>query len=279
VSARSARVVGARHRCVRGAGIAAALVVLGIGSRAAADEDEAVSARDVYELHLAIDIPVMVAGGGVGLVRALFAEHLSRASCPCDAASVNAIDRGAIGYHSEAADLAANITVYGSMVALPLFDALDLGFGHPLLHDVVVYAEALAVDTAIQNIVNFAVARPRPRTYAGDPEFVYGAEGYLSFYAGHVATAFTAMSAASFTLTRRYRTGIWPWIVTALVGGTVAVQRVVSGHHFPTDVATAAVAGTAIGIAIPWAHARRSRGAISFAPAPSGQGLALVGVF
>ena len=83
--------------------------------------------------------------------------------------------------------------------------------------------------------------------------------------------------AASFTLERRYDAGIWPWIATALVGGSVAFERVASGHHFPTDVATGAVVGTAIGVAIPWAHARRAR--VSLVPAPSGQGLALVGRF
>jgi len=265
----------------RVAGVAVAALIIGGAFPAAAAEDEPDSTRprDVYELHLAVDIPVMVAGGSVGLARALFEDHLVRKSCPCDPSSVNALDRGVIGYHSAAASLAADITVYGTMAALPLIDALDLGFGRPLLHDVVVYAEALAVDTAIQNIVNFAVARPRPRTYAGDPAFVNGAEGYVSFYAGHVATAFTAMSAASFTLRRRYGAGIWPWIATALVGGSVAVERVASGHHFPTDVAVAAVAGTAIGVAIPWAHTRRSSETISLAPAPSGQGLALVGTF
>jgi membrane-associated phospholipid phosphatase len=267
-----------RDRRARAAGAFAAVVVLGGASAAAADPGDRDSARDVYELHLAIDIPVMVVGGSVGLTRALFEDQLARKSCPCDASSVNALDRWAIGYHSDAANLAANITVYGTMAALPVLDALDLGFGRPLLHDVVVYAEALAVDTGLQNIVNFAVARPRPRTYAGDPAFVNGAEGYVSFYAGHVATAFTAMSVASFTLRRRYGAGIWPWIATALVGGSVAFERVASGHHFPTDVATAAVAGTAIGIAIPWAHTRPSD-AISLAPAPAGQGLALVGRF
>ena len=199
--------------------------------------------RDIYELHLAVDIPVMVAGGGVGLARVLFEDRIARKSCPCDASTINGLDRWAVGYHSQAASLAADITVYGTMAALPVLDALDLGFGHPLLDDVVVYAEALAVDTGLQNIVNFAVARPRPRTYAGDPAFVNGAEGYVSFYAGHVATAFTAMSAAAFTLRRRYGAGVWPWIATVLVGGSVAFERIASGHHFPTDVATAAVVG------------------------------------
>jgi len=268
-----------RNEWLRVAGAVAAVLLLGGTSRAAASDSDSDSERDVYELHLAVDIPVMVTGGGIGLARALYEDHLVRKSCPCDPSTINGLDRWAVHYHSNAASLAADITVYGTMFVLPVVDALDLGFKRPLLDDVVVYAEALAVDTGLQNIVNFAVARPRPRAYAGDPAFVNGAEGYVSFYAGHVATAFTAMSAAAFTLRHRYGARVWPWIATLLVGGSVAVERVASGHHFPTDVATAAVAGTAIGIAIPWAHARPSRAAISLAPAPGGRGLALVGRF
>lgn len=255
------------------------MLLLGGASQAATGDDNPDHALDVYELHLAVDVPVIVAGGSVGLARALFEDHFARKSCPCDPSSVNALNRWAIGYHNDGANLAANITVYGTMAALPLLDALDVGWGRPLLDDVVVYAEALAVDTGIQNIVNFAVARPRPRTYAGNPAFVNGAEGYVSFYAGHVATAFTAMSVASFTLKRRYGAGVWPWLATVLVGGSVAVERVASGHHFPTDVATAAVAGTAIGVAVPWLHTSGSSKAISLAPAPAGQGIGIVGSF
>jgi membrane-associated phospholipid phosphatase len=238
------------------------------------------SSPEIYELHLAVDIPVTVVAGSVGLVRVFWRDQLARKSCPCDRAGLNALDRGTVGNHNHAAGIAADVTTYGVMAALPLIDLLDLGAKRALAQDLMVYAETLAVDTALQNIVNFAVARPRPLTYAGDPAFVNSGEGYLSFYAGHVATAFSAMSAASYTVGRRYGQRVWPWIATVLVAGSVGVERVASGHHFPTDVAVAAVMGTATGITIPWLHTREHAVPLSIAPSPvGGPGLSLAANF
>jgi membrane-associated phospholipid phosphatase len=233
---------------------------------------------DVYQLHLAVDVPVTLVAGSAGLVRVLFEDRLARKSCPCDPASLNPIDRGTVGNHSAAASVAANVTVYGVMGALPLADLLDVGWNRTWADDMLVYAETIAVDTALQNAVNFIVARPRPRTYAGDPEFLDAGEGYVSFYAGHVSTAFATLSMAAFTIRHRYGERVWPWVVVGLLGGSVAVERVASGHHFPTDVTAAAVAGTTIGITIPWLHLRRSGPRVTLT-AMAGRGLGLAGEF
>jgi len=141
-----------------------------------------------------------------------------------------------------------------------------------------IYVETLAVDTALQNATNFIVSRPRPRTYAGDPAFLSSGEGYLSFYAGHVSTAFAMTSAAAFTIRHRHGEHVWPWVVGGLIAASVGVERVASGHHFPTDVAAAAVAGTAIGVTVPWLHLRRGPERLSVS-VMSGRGLGLVGAF
>ena len=234
--------------------------------------------RDVYEVHLAVDVPVTVVAGSAGLIRILLGDQLARKSCPCDPASINALDRGTVGNDSAAAGVAANVTVYGMMAALPVADLLDVGFGRAWGDDLMIYAETLAIDTALQNATNFIVARPRPRTYAGDPAFLSSAEGYLSFYAGHVSTAFAMTSAAAFTIRQRHGEHVWPWIAAGVVASSVAVERVASGHHFPTDVAVAAVAGTAIGITVPWLHLRRGPERISIT-AMSARGLGIAGAF
>jgi membrane-associated phospholipid phosphatase len=249
----------------------AVLMMLLAGAEAPTADD-----REIYDLHLAADIPITVAAGSMALVRILWRDDLARKSCPCNPARLNAFDRGTVGNHSSAANIAGEVTVYGTMLALPLLDLWDLGTTRALAEDLMVYAEAIAVDTGLQNAVNFAVARPRPRTYAGDPQFINSGEGYLSFYAGHVATAFTATSAAAFTVQKRYRTGLWPWIAVALIGGSVAVERVASGHHFPSDVTVAAVVGTATGITVPLLHLRKDMGRVTVVPTPGG--IALVGL-
>jgi membrane-associated phospholipid phosphatase len=235
-------------------------------------------APEVYRLRLAADIPIIVVGVGAGLARELFKDKLARKSCPCDSASINRLDRWAVGYHSQAASVAADVTVYGVLIALPFVDLIDVGFGRALGEDVVVYVEALAVTTAIQNATNFITARPRPRSYQNDPAFVNSGEGYLSFYAGHVSTLSAGLAVVALTIRKRYGEQVWPWIVGALITGSVAVERVASGHHFPTDVAVAAVAGTAVGLAVPWLHFRSGNTHAQIAPVGA-NGLGLVGAF
>jgi membrane-associated phospholipid phosphatase len=240
--------------------------------------DPSAPPREVYELHLAVDVPVTVAAGSAALVRVLFEDQLARKSCPCDPSGINALDRGAVGNHNHAAGIAADVTVYGVLAALPVADLLDLGVDRALAQDLVVYAETIAIDTALQNATNFAVARPRPRTYAGDPASVGSGEGYLSFYAGHVSTTFAALSVAAFTIRKRYGEQVWPWVVVGLVGASVAVERVASGDHFPTDVAAGALMGTAVGITVPWLHLRGERTRLAVT-ALDGHGLGIAGSF
>ena len=80
------------------------------------------------------------------------------------------------------------------------------------------------------------------------------------------------------TIRKRYGEQVWPWIVGALITSSVAVERVASGHHFPTDVAVAAVAGTAVGFAVPWLHFRSGQAYAQVAPVGT-NGLGLVGAF
>jgi membrane-associated phospholipid phosphatase len=234
--------------------------------------------REVYKVHLAIDIPLIVVGGAAGLARVLFENKLVHKDCPCDPSGINRLDRWTVEYHSKAASIAADATVYSVLSALPLVNLFALGFGRAWGEDLVVYAEALTVDTALQNATNFIVARPRPRTYAGDPAFVNSGEGYLSFYAGHVSTAFAGLAVAAYTIRKRYGEQVWPWIVGALIASSVAVERVASGHHFPTDVTVAAVVGTGIGIGVSWLHLRRWHTHVQITPVGV-HGLGLAGTF
>src|SRR6478735_4956362 len=57
----------------------------------------------IYEVHLAVDIPVIVVTGSVGLVRVFWRDELARKSCPCDPSGLNALDRGTVGNHNHAA--------------------------------------------------------------------------------------------------------------------------------------------------------------------------------
>jgi len=236
--------------------------------------------REVYQLNLAVDIPVTVGGALAALTRTFLKDKLARISCPCNPAGLNFIDRGTVsGNNSHGASVASDVAVGLAIAGPPVFDLFDIGLSKAFGEDLMIFAETLAVNTTIQQIVNFTVARPRPRTYANDPAYLNNAEGYLSFYSGHVATVFAALSAASVTSRLRYGEQVWPWVVTGLVGTSVAVERVYSGSHFPTDVAAGALAGVAFGIAVPWLHARSRMHGFSILPAEGGRGLALAAAF
>jgi membrane-associated phospholipid phosphatase len=57
-------------------------------------------------------------------------------------------------------------------------------------------------------------------------------------------------------------------------GGTTGLLRVLAGKHFPTDVIVGAVAGSAVGLTVPFLHRRRE---VSVGLFPGG--LALLGSF
>ena len=69
---------------------------------------------------------------------------------------------------------------------------------------------------------------------------------------------FAALSASAMTIHLRYGAKTWPWVVTALVGSSVAIERVADGRHFPTDVMVGAVMGTTVGILVPRLHALKN---------------------
>ena len=234
----------------------------------------------VYRLKLSVDVPV-IAGGAVATIAARFflKDKLARITCPCDPGGLNFIDRGSVGNRNHTANIVSDVSVALAIAAPPILDLLDIGLGRAFGEDFVVFAETMMVNSTLEQVVNFATARPRPRTYANDPAYLTVADGYLSFYSGHAAYGFAALSVASATVRLRYGEQVWPWVVTGVVGGSIAVERVLAGSHFPTDVAAGALVGTALGIGIPWLHARPQMKQLSILPADGGRGLALAGTF
>jgi membrane-associated phospholipid phosphatase len=222
---------------------------------------QAVPPKSVYHVSAAVDIPVTVGAGLVLAVPNFYADRLIKPRCPCDPNEVNAFDRGAIGNQSTTAAKLSDVTVSVAILAPLAFDAVDLGgFNQTWWEDAVVFGEVLAINGALVTAVKYIAQRPLPGTYAGDPSLIDSPEGYRSFYSGHASNAFAALAATAMTIRLRYGEKTWPWIVTGVVGTSVALERVAAGRHFPTDVITGAVMGTAVGIIVPWLHSRE-RGA------------------
>ena len=210
----------------------------------------------VYRISPATDGSI-VGTATLGIVLpTVFASDLIHRRCPCDGNEVNPLDRRVIGNANPFLDNLSDATAAAAVGIPILADWADLGWNPELAEDSVVFAEVLAVNGAFVTLAKYTVQRPLPRTYAGDSTLVESPGGYRSFYSGHTSLVFSALTATAVTLDLRYHAGIWPWLVAAGVGLSVAVERVAAGRHFYTDVAVGAAAGALIGTLIPLWHAK-----------------------
>ena len=229
----------------------------------------------VYRISPAVDIPVLSAAALGATLPLLFESQLIHQKCPCDANGVNAFDRPVVGNNNVTAGTISDYTV-GLALAVPLaLDGADQGFNKTFWEDIFVYAESLAINTAVSHIARYGVQRPRPTAYGANPPETRAAE-FLSFYSGHTASVFAGLSAASMTYGYRYGHKAWPWIVTAGVGVGESVLRVAAGRHFYTDVIAGAVAGTAVGTLVPYFHHRYRDSGLSLEPTEDDSGIKLV---
>ncbi|HEX9051525.1 MAG TPA: phosphatase PAP2 family protein [Anaeromyxobacter sp.] len=255
-----------------------ALAVAGVAALAArpavaAETDAAAPPPSVYRVNLAVDGPVLGAAAAAALVPYVLQDRIVRERCPCDVSEIPRFERFVVGYRSNAADIASD-TLAALSVAVPAtVEALALGWGRPLLEDGVVLAETVLVNGAIVTTVKDLVQRPTPRAYAGDAAIVSRPTGYRAFYSGHTSLTVAALTAAAWTWRFRRGPAAWPWVVVAAGGAGVGALRIAGGNHFPTDVAAAAVAGLAVGTAVPLLHHRRGH-ALALVPAPGGLGIA-----
>lgn len=239
-------------------------------------------ARSVYRIDPVLDGAIIGVGALGTLLPYIFASDLITPRCPCDPAEINAFDRHVVGNHDSFADVLSTAEA-GLAIAVPVaLDALDLGLTDALVEDLVVYAEVLAVNGALNTFVKYATKRPLPVVYSkDDPDLIKSARGYRSFYSGHTSLTVAALSAASMTLAKRHGQNVLPWVVTGAVGASVAVERVLAGRHFYSDVMVGALAGLAVGTIVPWLHQRADpmRPSLIAVPNDGGATLALQGRF
>jgi membrane-associated phospholipid phosphatase len=241
-------------------------------------------AREVvpYQVDWTVDLAVIGGASALWLFPTLIRQEVIRPSCPCKSSDVPAIDHYPIGRSSTLADQLSNVAEAGVTVVPLVLDAIDAGGAgggwRGFAGDTVVLAEVLAVNGALNQLVKMVVRRPRPKVYDVDPSSpeLTDPGNYLAFYSGHASTAFAAGMAYATTFALRHPDSPSYKLVygaAGLVGGTVALLRVLAGQHFPTDVMAGAAIGSALGLVIPRLH-RRS---LQLTPTPGG--LAVTGRF
>lgn len=220
---------------------------------------QSLGATSVYHIKPALDGTIIGLSSVAAILPTIYAKKLIRPRCPCNPSEVNTFDRRAIGNANQCASVVSDVVDALAVATPPLVDWMILGSNKVLVEDLVVYAETLSINAALTAWVKALVQRPLPRTYAGDPDLIHQAAGYRSFYSGHVSTAVSALSTAAVTIGLRYHYDVWPWIVVAGIGGTVAAARVAAGRHFYTDTIAGAVAGLLVGIGVPLFHRTKAQ--------------------
>lgn len=124
------------------------------------------------------------------------------------------------------------------------------------LENLAILGEAALLDEFVTTLVKKAVARQRPAFYygrQGSGEYADSPkQENVSFFSGDTSVVF-ALSAAMSTLSfmRGYRSAPYVTAVSGLLASATAFLRVRADVHWASDVATGALVGTGVGIAVP----------------------------
>ena len=219
--------------------------------------------RSPYNLSAGREVALLGTGAltfGIGQVASARMDVLS-------AEAISALDRArvvprfdqfAIGRRGATAEAISDLTGYGSAFVpalLLLGDAPRVTFGE----FAVVYAEVIAVNNGITNLVKNTVRRPRPYVYDGALPLSRKQikDARRSFFSGHTSNAaanafFAAQAFADYYPDSSARHYVW--VGAATLPAVTGVTRVLAGKHYWTDVIVGYAAGAAVGLLVPALH-------------------------
>jgi undecaprenyl-diphosphatase len=188
-----------------------------------------------------------------------------------DTGRLLSIDRAAI---TQTVDGTADAYSNGGLYTAIGFAALDTvlsGFRdgrEAALTDLTMYSEAIAFSWGLTNLAKIGFRRPRPAAYIDRDRAILGGQdpntynntstdSALSFYSGHTSTVAAISATATYLAFARSPNTMRPWGTLAgsiTLTSFVAVERVRSAAHFPTDVIAGALAGAGIGMLVVHLH-------------------------
>ncbi len=175
-----------------------------------------------------------------------------------DPGRISPVDRFAIGQHERGTGLASDVTLAGSY-CFPLFSISQMKSTKDRQTGLILLLESHLFSQGMTLLCKGVFHRPRPYVY--NPS-VPAAErmkkdAFRSFFSGHAASSFTnAMLAGCMydAVHPRSQRRNWIWAGGFALATATGVFRVLSGNHFPTDVAVGAVVGCLSGYLIPAFH-------------------------
>ncbi len=174
---------------------------------------------------------------------------------------INSFDKSAIENWSPTASSISDILLI-TQLSTPLALMLDHSIENKKTLSLL-YLQSFAVNNLITNTAKVVIKRKRPYVYnqALSDERRTDRESIYSFFSGHTSNAFMA---TAFIMKVMYEDKIYEnyqpvfFPVLVLSAGTTAWLRYHAGKHFPTDIITGAIAGTACGLIIPELHQKEN---------------------
>jgi membrane-associated phospholipid phosphatase len=233
--------------------------------------------------HLPIDLSITGVALSVTLVTELAKGKLAPSECRwCETNGFDRRVRNALVVDdTDAARKASNWVAIG---AVPLAAGLSLaafafrdGTPRNFWVDLLIVTEAVAVTSALTQVVKLTTGRQRPFVHF-TPEDERGelsrvSDHNLSFFSAHTSLAFSLVTAAGMTAhMRNYRKAYLIWVLGLPLAGLTGYLRMAADRHYFTDVLTGAAVGSLVGALMPWLlHRPRTRAwpQLSFSTEPA----------
>ncbi len=226
-----------------------------------------ISANDkktYYDVDYNIDIPIIITSTLIGVLPRFITPKLPSymKSENLNIDDVNSFDRLTIYNYNETSAKISDYMV-ASMAIMPFAINWIENNDTEYFKESLIIIESIAISSALNNIVKYAISRPRPYIYTSkaNTKEKNNRDAHLSFYSGHTTFAFsTAVSFATIMSKRFDKT--WQksliWGIPLTLASTVAFLRINAGKHFLTDVITGAIIGSSIGWIVPYLHEKSS---------------------
>lgn len=213
----------------------------------------------IFELNPLYD--GLIAGGGAAITVGTFvadklAEKPSYDGRILDLGCVNPVDKWAAQPYSKTLHITGTVTEVVAMAApavLMLTDKTEWGVV------ALMYAESVLWANGFKELVKNLVHRERPYMYFKNPpqEKIDDGDFVRSFPSGHATMAFNGAVFTSYVFAKYFPDSK---LKVPVIAGSLsfavatAVQRVLSGNHFITDVVAGAVLGSVTGFLVPFLH-------------------------
>ena len=226
-----------------------------------------IAGESPYELSWERD-GVISAVGGAMVIGAYFSDNSVKAFTPEDLINlhrddINIFDRGAAyNYNKNIAKVSDYFLTAAE--AAPLIFLIDDNMRSDFGKIAAMYVETIAITSGAVGIAKGNVQRARPFTYNPDAPIdeKLKVDARKSFFSGH-----TGLTFASAVFVAKVYSDYYPesnykaWVWGGAIGTATAVglMRYFAGKHFPSDILTGAIVGSAVGYLIPELHKKDNK--------------------